>query len=142
MKVKDKIRATLPEALHDDLHWGRNQFLHGMPIRPTMPRYRQSNRYNPAMSRIWSMSSGSFDSLKVSLRWGCRPNARQMRLTDDRLIRLALATSRTLQWVAPRGVVSSARITTRSICSSVIVRGAPGYASHCYFISLSTETGD
>jgi hypothetical protein len=75
VKVKDKIRATLPEALHDDLHWARNQFLHGMPIRPTMPRYRQSNRYNPTMSRILSMSSGSFDSLKVSLRWGCRPNA-------------------------------------------------------------------
>jgi hypothetical protein len=88
VKVKDKIRATLPEALHDDLHWARNQFLHGMPIRPTMPRYRQSNHYNPTMSRILSMSSGSFDSLKVSLRWGCRPNARQMRLTDDRLIPL------------------------------------------------------
>lgn len=42
-----KLRATLPEALYDDLYWARNQFLHGMPVRPTMLRYRQSKDYAP-----------------------------------------------------------------------------------------------
>ena len=32
------------------------------------------------MSRTFSMNSGSFESLKVSLRCGCKPKARQMRL--------------------------------------------------------------
>ena len=41
----NKFRATLPEALYDDLYWARNQFLHGMPVRPDMLRYRQSNKY-------------------------------------------------------------------------------------------------
>jgi hypothetical protein len=39
------FRATLPEALYDDLYWARNQFLHGMPVCPHMLRYRQSNNY-------------------------------------------------------------------------------------------------
>jgi hypothetical protein len=41
----NKFRATLPEALYDDLYWARNQFLHGMPVRPNMLHYRQSDRY-------------------------------------------------------------------------------------------------
>jgi len=40
-----KFRATLPEALYDDLYWARNQFLHGMPVRRAMLRYRQSKGY-------------------------------------------------------------------------------------------------
>jgi len=36
-------------------------------------------RYKPTMSRTFSINCGSVDSLKVSLRCGCRPNARQMR---------------------------------------------------------------
>ena len=43
----NRIRATLPEALYDDLYWARNQFLHGMPVRPAMLRYRQSKTYAP-----------------------------------------------------------------------------------------------
>jgi hypothetical protein len=42
-----KIPATLPEAMYDDLYWARNQFLHGMPVRAAMLRYRQSNAYLP-----------------------------------------------------------------------------------------------
>ena len=30
----NKFRATLPEALYDDLYRARNQFLHGMPVQP------------------------------------------------------------------------------------------------------------
>ena len=44
----NKLRATLPEALYDDLYWARNQFLHGMPVRPTMLRYRQSKELRPS----------------------------------------------------------------------------------------------
>ena len=41
----NKIRATLPEALYDDLYWARNQFLHGMPVHPVTLRYCQSKHY-------------------------------------------------------------------------------------------------
>jgi hypothetical protein len=41
----NKFRATLPEALYDDLYWARNQFLHGMPVRRAVLHYRQSNDY-------------------------------------------------------------------------------------------------
>jgi hypothetical protein len=36
---------------------------------------------SPTMSRNFSMNSGSLESLKPSVRWGCSANARQMRLT-------------------------------------------------------------
>src|SRR5215472_2395703 len=42
-------------------------------------------RYNPTMSRTFSMNSGSFDSLNVSVRCGCNAKARQMRFTVLRL---------------------------------------------------------
>ncbi len=42
---ENKFRATLPEALYDDLYWTRNQFLHGMPVRPAMLHDRQSDKY-------------------------------------------------------------------------------------------------
>jgi hypothetical protein len=42
-----KVRVSLPEALYDDLYWARNQFLHGMPVRPVMLRYRRSKAYVP-----------------------------------------------------------------------------------------------
>lgn len=45
-----KVRVTLPEALYDDLYWARNQFLHGMPVRGTMLRYRQSKDYAPLLN--------------------------------------------------------------------------------------------
>jgi hypothetical protein len=35
------------------------------------------------MSRTFSTSSGSGDSLNFSLRCGCKPNARQMRATVE-----------------------------------------------------------
>ncbi len=35
-------RATLPEALYDDLYWARNQFLHGMPVTTGTLHFRQS----------------------------------------------------------------------------------------------------
>jgi hypothetical protein len=81
------------------------------------------------MSRTFSTSCGSVESLKLSLRCGRRPKARQMRFTAIRLIPARLAISRVLQWVAPLGAVSSVRITTCSTCSSVILRGAPGRGS-------------
>src|ERR1700751_5754509 len=61
-----------------------------------------------------SMSSGSGESLKLSLRWGCSPKARQIRLIVIRPSPVAFASSRVLQCVCPRGVLSSVRITTSS----------------------------
>ena len=45
--------------------------------------------------------------LKLSVRCSCKPNARQIRLIVIRLSPVALANSRVLQCVWPRGVVSS-----------------------------------
>ena len=85
--------------------------------------------YRPTMSRTFSISSGSVDSLNVSLRCGCRPNARQIRWTVVRPRPLAFAMSRT----APvRG--AARRLFQRADDdaldrSSVIARGAPGRGS-------------
>jgi hypothetical protein len=42
---KQKLRATLPEKLYDDLYWARTQFQHGMPVGPAMLHYRKSLDY-------------------------------------------------------------------------------------------------
>ena len=76
-----------------------------------------------------SISSGSGDSLKISLRWGRNPKARQMRLTVMRLRPVAGASERVLQCVAPGGVVSNVVMTTCPIWASVTVRGVPGRGS-------------
>ena len=81
------------------------------------------------MSRTLSMNSGSLDSLKLSTRCGCRPKAPQIRCTVVAEMPVARAIERRLQWVAPSGIVSSARITTSAILSSPILRGAPGRGS-------------
>ena len=81
------------------------------------------------MSRTFSISSGSGDSLKVSLRWGRSPKARQMRLTVMRLRPVVRASERVLQCVAPGGVVSNVVMTTCSTWASVTVRGVPGRGS-------------
>jgi hypothetical protein len=41
--------------------------------------------YSPTMSRTLSTNIGSVDSLKVSWRCGCKPNARQMRARTRRV---------------------------------------------------------
>ncbi len=69
------------------------------------------------------------DSLNVSLRCGWSPNARQICWTVVRPRPLAFAMPRLLQCVSPRGVSSSVRTMTCSICSSLICRGAPGRGS-------------
>ena len=63
-----KLRATLPEALYDDLYWARNQFLHGMPVRPMMLRYRQSKDYplSPISPRCCSMRRWSLPSIRLA----------------------------------------------------------------------------
>lgn len=81
------------------------------------------------MSRTFSISSGSGDNLKVSLRWGRNPKACQIRLTVMRLRPVARASERVLQCVAPGGIVSNVVITACSTWSSVTVRGVPGRGS-------------
>jgi len=75
------------------------------------------------------MKSGSFESLNVSTRWGCRVKARQIRLTAVWLSPQRFAIARVLQCVASGGVVSSVSRTTRSTAASLIWRGAPGRGS-------------
>src|SRR5258705_10005432 len=52
------------------------------------------------MSLSFSANSGSFDSLKIRIRWGARWWASRMRCTERRLAPTALASSRPVQWVA------------------------------------------
>ena len=65
--------------------------------------------------------------MKVSVRWGCNPKARQMRLTVVWLSPLRWAMDRVLQCVASLGVDSSVSVITRSTSSSVTARGRPLY---------------
>ena len=64
------------------------------------------------MFRTLSISSGSGDSLKVSLRWERNPKARETRLMVMRPSPVARARDRVLQCVAPGGVVSKVATTT------------------------------
>ena len=57
-------------------------------------------RYRPTMSRTLSMNSGSVDSLKVSVRCGCKPKARQIRCTVVWVKPARLGHRRVLQCVA------------------------------------------
>ena len=77
------------------------------------------------MSRTFSTNAGSVESLKVSLRCGCRPKARQTRPTVVADRPTAFAIERRLQWVAPAGIVSRVRVTSAATASSLIRRGAP-----------------
>ena len=86
-------------------------------------------RYSPTTSRILSISSGSGEILKSSVRHGCSPNARQIRCTLVGEIPTRLASSRFDQCVAPAGTTSSVRTTTSSTWASVMVRGTPGRGS-------------
>ena len=77
-------------------------------------------RYNPTMSRTLSMNSGSGDSLKVSVRCGLSPNARQIRLIADWDMPVAAAIDRVDQCVASGGVSSNVLTITASRASSPI----------------------
>jgi hypothetical protein len=65
----------------------------------------------------FSTNNGSAESLKVSLRCGCRPNAFQMRWTVDGASPTALAIERRLQCAAPAARVSSLRRMVSAISS-------------------------
>src|SRR3990167_10926563 len=73
--------------------------------------------YSPTMSRTFSTNSGSLESLKVSWRWGCSPNARQMRDTAvcDRPTSRAIV--RVLQCVAAWGTLSRSEEHTSELQS-------------------------
>jgi hypothetical protein len=67
--------------------------------------------------------------LKVSTRCGLSPNARQIRAMADCDMPSWRASERVDQWVASLGVASKVVTSTRSTCSSVMVRAAPGRGS-------------
>src|ERR1700731_362206 len=57
----------------------------------------------------FSTNSGSVESLNVSVRWGCRPNAFQMRCIVEGASPTVLAIARKLQCVASAALASRAR---------------------------------
>jgi hypothetical protein len=75
------------------------------------------------------MNCGSLDSFHVSCRWGCNPNARQIRETAVCDSPTSAARERVDQCVAVFGVDSNVRTITSSTCASVTVRGRPGRGS-------------
>ena len=75
------------------------------------------------------MNCGSFESFHVSCRWGCSPNALQIRCTADWVSPTSVAIDRVDQCVASFGVVSSVLTITSSTCASVTFRGRPGRGS-------------
>ena len=81
--------------------------------------------YRPTMSHTFSTNIGSVESLNVSCRCGCSPNARQMRRIAFWVMPISRAISRALQRVAPTGMDFSVLATTASTRSSSMVRGAP-----------------
>ncbi len=83
------------------------------------------------MSRTLSMNCGSGESLKLSVKCGLSPKARQIRLIADWDMPVAFASERVDQCVASAGVSSSVVTITRSISRSLIVRGFPGRGSSC-----------
>ena len=81
----------------------------GISRRRTDRRVLRRARYRPTTSRTLSMSSGSVEILKSSVRHGCSPKDRQIRSTLDGEIPTRLASSRLDQCVAPSGVSSRVR---------------------------------
>lgn len=79
---------------------------------------------------------GSADSLKVSLRCGCRPSAVQIRrmVVCDKPVPAAML--RIDQRVASFGVVFSVRSITAATCAPETVHGRPG---RCSSVSPSTR---
>ena len=73
------------------------------------------------------MNSGSVLSFQVSTTCGLRPNARQIRETDDCDRPVSAAIDLVDQWLSwPRPFSVRVRVTRTSTCSSVIFRAAPG----------------
>ncbi len=81
------------------------------------------------MSCTLSTNSGSVESLKVSLRCGCRSNAAHIRRIVVCESPTASAIERIEQWVASFGVVFSVRSMTSATWASDTVRGRPGWYS-------------
>ena len=46
---QNTFKATLAEAIYDDLYRARNRFLHGHPVTATDLRYRRSSRFQPLL---------------------------------------------------------------------------------------------
>ena len=88
------------------------------------------------------MNCGSRLSFHASCRWGCNPNARQIRDTADCDSPNSAASDRVDQCVASFGVVSRVRVITASTCSSETVRGRPGRGSSSSPSSRSVTNRD
>lgn len=81
------------------------------------------------MSRAFSTTKGSVESLKVRCRWGCRPKTCQTRCTVDFGIPVASSMGRQLHCVPDRDFVRSGVVITAASSSSARERGRPGRSS-------------
>jgi hypothetical protein len=89
-------------------------------------------RYNPTMSRTFSMKNGSLESLKLFERCGCGPRHRQVAV--HRALRepglLGQAPARTSASCRAALRVRAVLISA-AISSSPVLRGRPGFSSLC-----------
>jgi hypothetical protein len=83
------------------------------------------SRYSPTTSRSFSMNQGSVDSLKLRVRWGCRPKSWKKRWTALFETPVSAAMARTVQCVPACGFVVSVLVSRAATASSSIVRGRP-----------------
>jgi len=99
-------------------------------------------RYRPARSRTLSMSSGSGEILKFSVRHGCSPKDRQMRCTLAGEIPARRASSRLDQCVDLRvPLPGSVPPPPLPGLASVMVRGTPGRGPSCSPSSRLARSG-
>ena len=84
---------------------------------------------SPTMSRTFSANSHSVESLKVSLRYRCNPNATHIRWLVEGAYPVARAIERSHQSVAPGDVSSRVLRIISALVSSPILRGALGRCS-------------
>src|SRR5215471_9535644 len=83
-------------------------------------------KYRPTISCNLSANSGSLLTLKVLIKWGFRPWARQIRRTLASLMPAASAMVRVLHWVAWAGFWRVVMSTTRLIRRALILGVLPG----------------
>src|SRR5690606_12695221 len=94
--------------------------------------------YRATMSRIFSTSSGSGETLNSSSRQGLSPKARQISRTVVCEMPCLAARPRLDQCVASGGAVSRVSTTTASTTSSPMLRAAPGRGASTSPSSRST----
>jgi hypothetical protein len=83
------------------------------------------------VSRTFSANRGSVESLKVAVRCGCSPKARQTWLMVEATRPVALAIVPKLPWVAPSGRAASGRSTSAAVLDGAAIERRRSAAVPC-----------